>query len=81
MTALDRVTGELWPGVVVLPVMQPGATDGRFLRSAGVPTFGVSGLFRDVADIRAHGRDERIPVPAFYESQEFVYRLIKALTN
>jgi acetylornithine deacetylase/succinyl-diaminopimelate desuccinylase-like protein len=81
MTALERVTGELWPGVVVLPVMQPGATDGRFLRAAGIPTFGVSGLFRDVSDIRAHGRDERIPAQAFYESQEFVYRLVKALTN
>jgi acetylornithine deacetylase/succinyl-diaminopimelate desuccinylase-like protein len=81
MTALERITGELWPGVVVLPVMQPGATDGRFLRAAGIPTFGVSGLFRDVADIRAHGRDERIPVQAFYESQEFIYRLVKALTN
>jgi acetylornithine deacetylase/succinyl-diaminopimelate desuccinylase-like protein len=81
MTAIEKVTGALWPGVVVLPVMQPGATDGRFLRAAGIPTFGVSGLFRDVGDIRAHGRDERIPVRSFDESQEFVYRLLRALTD
>ena len=81
MTAIERVTGELWPGVVVLPTMQPGATDGRFLRAAGIPCYGVSGLFRDVVDIRAHGRDERIPVRSFQESQEFVYRLLKLLTS
>jgi acetylornithine deacetylase/succinyl-diaminopimelate desuccinylase-like protein len=65
----------------MLPVMQPGATDGRYLRAAGIPTFGVSGLFRDVSDIRAHGRDERIPVKSFQESQEFVHRLLRALTG
>jgi acetylornithine deacetylase/succinyl-diaminopimelate desuccinylase-like protein len=81
MTAIEKVTNELWPGVVVLPVMQPGATDGRYLRAAGIPTFGVSGLFRDVSDIRAHGRDERIPVKSFQESQEFVHRLLRALTG
>jgi acetylornithine deacetylase/succinyl-diaminopimelate desuccinylase-like protein len=81
MSAIEKVTGELWPGVIVLPVMQPGATDGRFLRAAGIPTYGVSGLFRDVTDIRAHGRDERIPVKSFQESQEFVYRLLKLLTS
>ena len=81
MSAVEKVTQELWPGVVVLPVMQPGATDGRFLRAAGIPTYGVSGLFRDVTDIRAHGRDERIPVKSFQDSQEFVYRLLKALTS
>jgi acetylornithine deacetylase/succinyl-diaminopimelate desuccinylase-like protein len=81
MTAIEKVTEQLWPGVVVLPVMQPGATDGRFLRAAGIPTFGVSGLFRDVSDIRAHGRDERIPVKSFQESQEFVHRLLRALTG
>jgi acetylornithine deacetylase/succinyl-diaminopimelate desuccinylase-like protein len=81
MTAIEKVTAQLWPGVVVLPVMQPGATDGRFLRAAGIPTYGVSGLFRDVTDIRAHGRDERIPVRSFQESQEFVYRLLRGLTE
>jgi acetylornithine deacetylase/succinyl-diaminopimelate desuccinylase-like protein len=81
MTAVESVTTAMWPGVVVLPVMLPGATDGRFLRKAGIPTYGVSGLFHDVDDVRAHGRDERIPVRSFYEAQEFVYRLVAALTS
>jgi acetylornithine deacetylase/succinyl-diaminopimelate desuccinylase-like protein len=80
MTAVERATAAMWPGVVVLPVMVPGATDGRFLRAAGIPTYGVSGIFRDVDDVRAHGRDERILVRSFYEGQEFVYRLLAALT-
>jgi acetylornithine deacetylase/succinyl-diaminopimelate desuccinylase-like protein len=81
MTAIEQVTRALWPGIPVLPVMQPGATDGRFLRAAGIPTYGVSGIFRDVDDIRAHGRDERIAVRSLYEGQEFVYRLLLALTS
>jgi acetylornithine deacetylase/succinyl-diaminopimelate desuccinylase-like protein len=81
MTAVEAVTRQMWPGVPVLPVLLPGATDGRFLRKAGIPTYGISGLFRDVDDVRAHGRDERIPVRSFYESQEFIYRLVAALTK
>jgi acetylornithine deacetylase/succinyl-diaminopimelate desuccinylase-like protein len=81
MTAVEAVTAAMGPGVVVLPVMIPGATDGRFLRAAGIPTYGVSGLFHDVDDFRAHGRDERILVRSLAESQEFVYRLVTALTG
>jgi acetylornithine deacetylase/succinyl-diaminopimelate desuccinylase-like protein len=81
MSAVEAVTTQMWPGVVVLPVMIPGATDGRFLRAAGIPTYGVSGIFLDVDDVRAHGRDERIPVRSLYEGQGFVYRLLSALTT
>jgi acetylornithine deacetylase/succinyl-diaminopimelate desuccinylase-like protein len=62
-------------------VMSAGATDGRFLRAAGTPTFGLSGLFGDVDDVRAHGRDERIGVQSFYEAQEFSYQLVRALAS
>ena len=77
MTAIEGVTSAMWPGVVVLPAMSAGATDGRFLRAAGIPTYGVSGIFRDVDDVRAHGRDERVGIAQFYDSQEFLYRLVK----
>lgn len=79
--AIERATTALWPGVPVVPVMATGATDGLYLRNAGIPTYGVSGLFEDIEDVRAHGRDERIGVTAFYESQEFLYRLVKTLTT
>jgi acetylornithine deacetylase/succinyl-diaminopimelate desuccinylase-like protein len=75
--AVQGVTEEMWPGVGVLPMMVPGATDGRYLRAAGIPTYGVQGLFMDVADIRMHGRDERLLVTSFYEGQTFMYELVK----
>jgi len=77
--AVERVTTELWPGVPVVPIMSTGATDGLILRRAGMPVYGVSGLFDDIDDVRAHGRDERIAVWAFFDGLEFMYRLEKAL--
>jgi acetylornithine deacetylase/succinyl-diaminopimelate desuccinylase-like protein len=79
VSRVERVTGEMWPGVAVVPVMSSGASDNVYFRRAGLATFGVSGTFVDEADLRAHGRDERVGVTAFYESLEFSYRLIKAL--
>ena len=66
----------MWPGVPVVPTMSTGATDGLFLRNAGIPTYGVSGIFGDVDDARAHGKDERLLVSSFYEGREFLYRLV-----
>ena len=62
MTATETIVKSMFPGVPVVPVMSTGATDGLFLRNAGIPTFGVDGLFDDIDDIRAHGRDERVGV-------------------
>lgn len=76
---IERITEELWPGVPVIPTMSTGATDALYLRRAGIPVYGVSGIFYDVDDVRAHGQDERIRVASFYEGLEFLYRLIKAL--
>jgi acetylornithine deacetylase/succinyl-diaminopimelate desuccinylase-like protein len=79
MTAIEKLSGEFWPGAPVIPVMAAGATDGAFLRNAGIPTYGHSGLATEVTENRAHGRDERIPVKSFYEGLEYLYRLVKAL--
>ena len=78
---IERITSEMWPGVLVLPVMGSGATDALYLRNAGIPVYGVNGLFFDMDDIRAHGRDERIGIESFFEGQEFLYRLVKALSG
>ncbi|MDX1645660.1 MAG: M20/M25/M40 family metallo-hydrolase [Longimicrobiales bacterium] len=78
---IERITDQMWPGVKVLPVMSTGATDGLYLRNAGIPVYGVSGIFGDVDDVRAHGQDERILIEHFYEGQEFLYRLVKALSE
>ena len=79
--AATRVTSKMWPGVVVVPDMVTGATDGRYLRVAGIPTYGIQGIFIDRDDMRFHGRDERIPVESFYGGQAFLYQLVKALSS
>jgi acetylornithine deacetylase/succinyl-diaminopimelate desuccinylase-like protein len=79
MASVQRVTDEMWPGVVVLPVMDVWSTDGVHYRRAGLPVYGVSGIFFDVDDVRSHGKDERIAVQAFYEGVEFMYRFMKDL--
>ncbi len=76
MTATETIVKSMFPGVPVVPVMSTGATDGLYLRNAGIPTFGVDGLFDDIDDVRAHGRDERVGVKQFNEDLEFQYRLI-----
>jgi len=81
MQVVERVTSELWPDVPVVPVMATGGTDGVFLRRSGIPTYGISGLFKDIDDVRAHGRDERLGVKEFYEGREFLYRLVRELAR
>jgi acetylornithine deacetylase/succinyl-diaminopimelate desuccinylase-like protein len=77
---IEKITQQLWPGVAVVPTMVTGATDGARLRNAGIPTYGVSGLFGEAGDVRAHGRDERIGVKSFFEGQEFLYLLVKEMS-
>jgi acetylornithine deacetylase/succinyl-diaminopimelate desuccinylase-like protein len=79
--AVERVTAEFWPGIPVIPTMSAGATDGLFLRNAGIPTYGTSGLAGDIDDVRSHGRDERVLVKSFYDGQEYLYRLVKILSS
>lgn len=80
MGPVERLTKQMFGDIPTIPTMSTGATDGRFLRSAGIPTYGVSGLFGDPNDARAHGKDERMLVKSFFDGQEFLYRLVKELT-
>jgi acetylornithine deacetylase/succinyl-diaminopimelate desuccinylase-like protein len=74
---VEKLTAEMFPGVPVVPAQSAGATDGRFLSAAGVPTYGVSGIFSDGATTNAHGLNERIPVRSLMEGREFLHRLAK----
>jgi acetylornithine deacetylase/succinyl-diaminopimelate desuccinylase-like protein len=76
-----RLTDTMWPGVPVVPMMVMGATDGRMLRVAGIPTYGIQGVFIERDDFRAHGRDERLGIQQFYEAQTFLFELVKALAR
>src|SRR5476649_1508028 len=42
---VEKLTAKYWPGIPVVPAMSAGATDGAFLTPAGIPTYGVSGIF------------------------------------
>src|SRR5690242_4792755 len=81
MGPLERLVAEQFPKVPIVPVMEAGATDGLFLRNAGIPTYGVSAVFEEQNDVRAHGRDERIGVQSFYDALEFWYRMMRAFAG
>ena len=81
MAAVTASTNKFWPGLPVVPAMETGATDGIFLIRAGIPTYGVSGIFGDEDDVRAHGRSERILVKSFDDAVDFIYDLITRLSG
>ena len=81
MKAIEKLSNEFWPGTPVIPTMSSGATDGSFLRNAGIPTYGHSGLASDIDDNRLHGKDERLLVKSFFDGHEYLYRLVKALSS
>ena len=81
MQPIEQVTSQFWPGVAVMPLMATGASDSLYLRNAGIPSYGVSGLFSEINDNRAHGRDERVAIQQFYDSAQFLYVLVKRLTS
>ena len=81
LAAVSEATNKIWPGLKVVPYMGTGASDGVYLRAAGIPTYGVSGIFVDEDDSRAHGRDERILVQSFDEAVDFLYDLAISLGN
>ena len=82
MGPIEKVTRELFgPNVLVIPTMGTGATDSKYLRAIGIPGYGVSGLFGDPNDGRAHGKDERVLITSYYQSEEFLYRLVKELST
>jgi acetylornithine deacetylase/succinyl-diaminopimelate desuccinylase-like protein len=81
MQAVETVSAQMWPGVPVVPTMGVSTTDSRLLRKAGIPMYGVSGLFVDPADTGVHGLNEHIGVQQLYDGREFLYRLIKKLAG
>jgi acetylornithine deacetylase/succinyl-diaminopimelate desuccinylase-like protein len=79
LSVVTAATAGYWPGIPVIPRMDTGASDGIYLIGAGMPTYGISGIFGDEDDVRAHGRDERVLVQWFYDAVDFMYTLVTAL--
>lgn len=80
MARLAATIHGMWPGVIITPSMDAGASDSVHSRAVGIPSYGTSSIWGDLDDVRAHGRDERIRIPQFYEGVEFTYRLMKAMS-
>lgn len=80
MSAIEKVSAQMWPGVPVVAYMAPSTTDSRWMRNVGIPMYGISGVFT-VPSNGVHGLNERVGQKELYDSREFLYRLVKMLTS
>jgi acetylornithine deacetylase/succinyl-diaminopimelate desuccinylase-like protein len=81
MEVFRRVVQSMWPGLLVMPSMDAGASDSKYTRAAGIPSYGAISNFYDLEDMRAHGQDERIKADRFAQGTELAYRLMKAFSS
>lgn len=81
MQPLDALVQKMWPGTPVIPTMATGASDGVYTNAAGMPTYGISGIALESDDVRAHGKDERLPIDSYYRGVDFYYQFVKALSS
>jgi len=77
----EKLVKQFWPGLPILPILQAGATDGQFLNAAGIPTYGLGGVFFGPDLGNAHGRNEYIGVKSLLEGRDFLYRLVRAYSD
>lgn len=77
MAPVERAAARLWPGVPIIPTMTPGATDGRWLNNAGIPTYGMSGMFSTPGENNAHGLNEKIRVQSLYDGRDFLDAIVR----
>ena len=79
--AMDRLSAKYWPGAAVVPTMADGASDGVYTTAAGMPTYGISGIELETDDVRAHGKDERLPETSFEKGTQFYYEFVRSLSS
>ncbi|HKW35499.1 MAG TPA: M20/M25/M40 family metallo-hydrolase [Candidatus Acidoferrum sp.] len=78
--AMEKTLSNMWPGIPLVATMSTGATDGKYTRIAGIPTYGIACMFFDKNDDRSHGKDERVGVQDFYDGVAFNFKLIRELS-
>ena len=81
MAPIEALVQQMWPGTPVIPMMGTGATDGLYVRNAGIPVYALGAIFSDPGDNRAHGLDERVGVKEFHDAVEFWYRMLKTVSS
>ncbi len=78
---MEQLNAKHFPGIPLVPAISTGATDGLYLAAAGIPVYGVPGLWRDPDNNGVHGLDERIAVDALYRGRDYMHELIKMLSS
>lgn len=78
---LTEVVHSFYPGLKVMNYMAPYATDGKETRIAGIPTYGVAGVFFGMDGNNEHGLDERLRKDTYLDSLEYWYRVIKTFAG
>jgi acetylornithine deacetylase/succinyl-diaminopimelate desuccinylase-like protein len=78
---IEKIAHQMWPGVPVVPALEPGASDAQFMNPAGIPTYGITGFFTDADGGNIHGLNERIRITSVYEGRSFLYQLVKAYAD
>jgi acetylornithine deacetylase/succinyl-diaminopimelate desuccinylase-like protein len=81
LETIEALVESQWPGIMVVPEMSAGATDGLYVRNAGIPVYGIGGWFMRPDEVRAHGLDEKISIRRFHEGTEFWYRMLKEFSH
>ncbi len=77
MGPLRKRAAQIWPGVPIVPFQTTGATDGKYTNAAGIPTYGLTGIFADSSGNGVHGLNERIRVKSLYDARDFLFLLVK----
>jgi acetylornithine deacetylase/succinyl-diaminopimelate desuccinylase-like protein len=77
MAIVATATHQQFPEVIVIPYIAPYGTDGTFLRSVGIPTYGLYGVYMRAEDESKHGSNEKLPIKGFFDSLEFWHALVK----
>lgn len=79
--AVTKAVHARYPGIPVIPYMSPYGTDGSVIRRAGIPTYGIMGIFIKSSDAFAHGLNERVSVASFFDALEYLHMLLTELTD
>jgi acetylornithine deacetylase/succinyl-diaminopimelate desuccinylase-like protein len=77
MGPVQHVAARMWPHIPIVPEMTAGATDGRYMNAAGVPTYGLSGMFSIPGENNAHGLNEKMRVKSLYDGRDFLGAVVR----
>jgi acetylornithine deacetylase/succinyl-diaminopimelate desuccinylase-like protein len=79
--AVSEAVHARYPGVRLIAYQTSGGTDGMHFRSAGIPTWAVSGIFMNPDEGYAHGLNERVPIKAFYDALDHWSVILRELAS